>query len=137
MGFKLIGNRKQIPAGIPFKDPRTGRVFDAYERGLNETVKMIIEHRSSNPHFYPEAELKWFDLISVRQEILAEVYKKRPDLFEKDSVDKPYVYVPVENPNGKACQCGSTEFEEVYCPTCSGKRLTGWKCKTCGKVKKK
>lgn len=137
MGLKLIGNRKQVPAGIPFKDPRTGRVFDAYATGLRETIRMVIQHRASNPHFYPQSELIHFNPIAVRQEILARVFEVRPDLFEGMAGEPVTLFSPPPKPQGKVCQCGSTEFEEVVCPTCQGHRVTGWKCKSCGKVKRK
>ena len=140
MGLNLKNNKKIIPAGVPFTDERTGRVFDAYQMGLRETVKAIIQHRSSNPTFYPSGDAKWFDVVEVRQEVLREVYKKRPDLFVgfNASSSPQRVMVSASKPAAPStCQCGSTEFDPVYCPTCSGRRVTGFKCQNCGKVSKK
>lgn len=117
--------------GAPFTDPRTGRIFDAYQLGLDDAVVQTIEHRKANPHFYPVTELEKFDPISVRQEILATVHSKFPEMFRSESNGS---FVPQVNfqPTVKVCHCGGSEFTPIVCPTCSGQRITGQRCVKCG-----
>lgn len=138
MGLKLKGNRNQIPSGILFVDPRTGREFNPYERGLNETIRHIIAHRSQNKTFYPSSDGVWLDPDSVRQEVLSVVYSKRPDLFDRLNSEQQIPIYTSQRQSPNACSsCGFEGAEPVYCPTCSGRRITGYKCTNCGKVRRK
>lgn len=137
MGLRLKSNNKTIPAGIVFTDLRTGRVFNPYQDGLDMTVRKIIEHRAANKTYYPATESGWFDAVAVRQEVLRVVQRSRPDMFQE------YIGGPIPPvrsavaplPGPKLCECGSDKFDPVYCPTCSGQRVTGWKCTKCGKIR--
>lgn len=138
MHLKLKNSKNTLPSGMPFVDPRTGRSFDAYQMGLNETIRGIINHRSKNPTFYPESEGRWFDPIMVRQEVLRVAYEKRPDLFKQLDGEPIIQVAPVVNSKDPVCNnCGSLSLEPIYCPTCSGKRITGYKCNNCGKASRK
>jgi len=116
------------PSGMPFTDQRTGRQFDGYQLSIEVAVKEIIFHRKSNPNKYPEDEKQWFDESLVRQEFLTHIYSKRPDLFK---IQKTESQKQIDEAR-KCFNCGSSDIGESICPTCSGRKVIGKKCNTCG-----
>lgn len=121
-----------LPNGMDYIDKRTGYKVSAYERGLENAVSMLIEHRKANPRVYPASEYVWFSPSAVKQEFLRMAYETRPDLFKGQPVATA---TRTENGFPKACPCGGTSFSPEYCRTCgSGQRITGHRCDKCGKL---
>lgn len=128
----------QFPAGgWPFEDPLTKRKFNGWEGSPQMIAVKVAEHRRGNPTFYPDG--KGQDVGGIIQEIFAQKVKVAPWLFTgHPDRDVAYPSQPKGSPvtiRGEKCSCGATEFEPVYCPTCSGRRITGYKCRSCGKSK--
>lgn len=123
--------------GWPFEDPITKRKFNGWEGSPKMIAEKVAEHRRGNPKLYPNGAGQ--NINEIVQEIFAQKVKVMPWLFQGYE-DKLPVY-PSQQPakpvtiKGDKCSCGATEFEAIYCPTCSGRRVTGYKCKSCGKAK--
>jgi hypothetical protein len=135
MSLKLKKPSGQFPpGGWPFTDPRTKFTCNGFEGTPDMQAVKIIAHRRANPHIYPPAEGQWFDRQSVAQEVMAQKYATNPELFVGGGQPAPKPKrKKIEHPISMCQHCGSTDWEPVYCPTCGGKRLTGYKCKQCGK----
>lgn len=126
------------PGGYPFIDPKTGMKFNGWEGSPQMIAVKVAEHRRGNPTFYPDGAGQ--DTNGIIQEIFAQKMKSMPWLFvgQPDQGPQPYPSEPASQAVtilGDKCGCGSTEYEPIYCPTCSGKRITGYKCKSCGRQK--
>ncbi len=139
MNYALKNPAMQFPpGGFGFVDPRTKRVFNGWEGTAPMQAVKIIEHRRGNPKIYPPEEGQWFDQKSVTIEVLAQKFKEMPHLFlGQPDKDPSYPSQPVARETivkGAACSCGCTEFIAEYCKTCSGARIVGRKCKSCGKA---
>lgn len=121
------------PGGYPFKDPRTGKVFDGMSADLGLQAKNVVIHRRGNPRVYPPNDTGWFDVGAIRQEIINYMCSLRPELCT-DGVPLPLnepAAFAVQKPAHACPKCGSHEASPVYCKTCSGQKITGWKC-VCG-----
>ncbi len=132
-------NNQFPPGGFGFEDPKTGFKCVGYEGTPQMHAVKIRDHRRANPKFYPTGEGHWFDLNSIVQEIYQQKVRTHPYLF-KGYPDKGPPIVKQDNSESIIsptvfCECGSNEWEVQYCRSCSGKRITGRKCKKCGKEK--
>lgn len=122
--------------GWPFVDPKSGFKCNGYEGTPKMHANKIIAHRRANPTLFPPNDASLFDVNSVIQEIYQQKFQTHPQLF----VGQPgYTVLKMEKPakknyqpNSKCPKCNSPDFEPVYCPTCTGRRITGYKCKSCG-----
>lgn len=128
----------QFPqGGWPFEDPLTKRKFNGWEGTPQMIAVKVAEHRRANPQLYPDG--KGQDLNSIVQEIYAQKVRVMPWLFTGYPDKNPaYPSQPAAKAvviKGEKCTCGATEFKPVYCPTCSGRRITGYVCASCGKAK--
>ncbi len=128
------------PGGWGFVDPKTGFKCNGWEGTPSMHAVKIIQHRRSNPKFYPPTEPQAFDMPSIVQEIYAQKAKTHAHLF----VGYPDVIPSMSHSAPKAmvspthvCPCGSTSWDPIYCKTCAGHRITGYKCHSCGKELKK
>lgn len=137
LSLKNPGASQFPPSGWPYRDPKTGMDFNGYQGSPQIIAVKIAEHRRANPKFYPGNEGQ--NVESIVQEIYAAKFAVAPWMF-KGQPDRNPVYQSAtqsqpsnERVNGAACSCGSTEYIPVYCPTCSGRRITGRKCASCGK----
>lgn len=123
------------PGGWGFKDKRTGFECKPHEGTPAMHAVKIIANRKGNPHFYPPGEPQWFDASMIIQEIYAQKAATHPYLFKGHS---DVQIIPrtqrSEVITDKPCpSCGGTEWELTFCKTCAGRRVTGKKCKSCGK----
>lgn len=133
--------------GYPYTDQRTGQRFDGMSADLLLQARNVIKHRMGNPRFYPQSEPQHFQLVAVMQEITDAICKQNPaaccDSEHVTSRPTPIVRnaspaAVVTLPSTSSCpKCGSTTAEPLYCRTCSGKRLLGYKCATCGTERSK
>lgn len=131
------------PNGFGFTDPRTNRKFDGMSADLTLQARNIQEHRLANPRFYPPHESGFLSLENIIQEIVGQVCLRSPSFCYNDEEstvrrqNQPLSNLPVEPPRTDCARCGSKDFDPIYCPTCSGQRLTGYRCKQCGKERPK
>ncbi len=139
-----IRSRPFPAGGFGFKDPRTNRTFDGMSADLTMQAREIIAHRMANPAIYPAHESSHFSLVDVIGEITRQVCQRSPASCYDDrnsvrstpvppSVRRNPATIVVQAPSSVCRACGSGEWEPVYCKVCSGKKLTGYKCKSCGK----
>lgn len=131
MKLKLKHPKETLPSGCEFREPKTGKLFNAYEAGISGAVLQIITHRLSNNSVFDRNESHLFDPRAVTQELFQSAAKVRPDLFVEYEASSVYGVERIAAPTGK-CPCGSSDFEPQYCPTCGGQKLIGYKCKVCG-----
>jgi len=142
MIYQLKSPTQQFPpGGFGFKDPKTGFTCNGYEGTPAMHAVKIIAHRRANPNFYPAGEAQWFDQASVVQEIYAQKAASHPHLFKGFpdvtlTPQKEHIVSRVSAPTGQ-CSCGSSDFSEILCKTCGGRRVTGHRCNKCGKEFKK
>ncbi len=124
------------PEGWPFTDPKTGMRFNGWEGTPQMIAVKIQAHRAANPKFYPDGAGQ--DANAIIQEIFMQKVQRMPWLFSGyPDKDPSYPSQPVARETivkGAACSCGCTEFIAEYCKTCSGARIVGRKCKSCGKA---
>lgn len=141
--MKLIPKSQSAPYppgnGYSYKEPKTGRWFDGLLGNVTVTAQKVIAFKLANPHIFPEGG---GDLESTIQLIYAQKFETHPHLFMgQEPAPQPQptkktqaVTVHPRYQLTKLCRfCGSAEFDEILCPTCSGKRVTGYKCRKCGK----
>ena len=135
MRLKLKTSKDNLPSGCEFREPKTGKVFNAYEHGILNTVSQIMEHRLANPGLFPDKQNELFRPTSIVQELYRSAAAKRPDLFvETEGVSLGKLTVEERKPT-TACACGRQDYEAEFCATCGGKRQVGWKCRFCGLVR--
>lgn len=115
--------------GYPFRDPRTGKLFEGMSADLTLQVLNVIQHRRANPTFYPSTETSAFEPSNIRQQIIDHMCLLRPQLCGGPAPDTTY-QAPV--PTDKCPKCGSDKAEPVFCKTCSGSKIVAWKCGQCG-----
>jgi len=125
--------------GWGFKCPKTGMQFNGWEGNWEHIARKVIKFREDNPKTFASSEIG--DLNSVVQEIFKQKHSTMPWLFRGEPDQGPGAYPSqpaAQQPmivKGEKCACGSTEFEAIYCPTCSGRKITGYKCRSCGRSK--
>lgn len=136
-------NAQFPPGGFSFVDERTGFKVNGYEGTPQMSAFKIKAHREGNPTLYPKTESQKFDINFIVQEIYQQRSKTMPELF-KELNGTVSSSVPVINQNRSnqpiksslgPCTCGSDMVFPIYCQTCSGNRITGYKC-TCGKERR-
>lgn len=123
------GHSGFAPKGNEFTDPKTGKTFCGYQLSIEGAIKALVAHRQKNPQHYPSTEPVWTDEANVRQEFYRHLQARVPEMVIalEGSVPVPQAI----GADRKCPQCGSTDIEEIVCPTCSGRRVTGYKCKQC------
>lgn len=122
------------PGGFEFVDPKTGMRFDGMSADLTLQAQNVAKHRRANPRIYPSV----IDVAAIVQEITNYTCARLPHLCQ-DS-DQPFQTVKalikrpaVKIPAGKKClQCSSDNLDPVWCRSCAGSKLTGYKCNNCG-----
>lgn len=135
----LIPGAGVPPGGFPFVDKRTGRQFAGMSQDINGRAREVIQHRLSNPAIYPQSEPQHFSMEHVVREITDPICAKYPNYcMETRPVAPPAASLPTAAPQpvNPACpKCGGMDFDAQFCPTCSGHKLTGFKCKKCGTIR--
>jgi hypothetical protein len=127
----------EMPGGIPYRDPRVSeKHFPGMQvASVEEQARIVIRWRLQNPKVYPPEDGKWLNMDYVIEEIIN--YQRQrlgnDKKYFKDGTVLNGVLVPKVVEPSMACSCGSTEADPVYCPTCRGKRIIGFKCRSCGK----
>ena len=136
MSLQLKNPNDQFPpGGFGFTDPKTGLRFNGYEGTVEMTANKVADHRRANPNLYDARQIS---IEGIKQEILAQKYAEMPWLFvgyKGHAPTMPSVRATPEMPDLGRCICGCSEIEPIYCSVCSGRRITGFKCKACGKTR--
>jgi hypothetical protein len=118
--------------GIIYEDPRTptAKWLDDHT-AVDDRAREIIVFRLANPSIYPEPA--WTDFNFVRQQVV--------DYNCQRLGNDPNYCLEVKPKGGSApatvaarlCPDCNIEIVPDFCPTCSGKRITGYHCPTCKK----
>ena len=126
------------PGGWNFTNEKTGMKFNGWEGDQFYIARKVIEHRKANPKIHVAGSEG--DINSVVQEIFEQKSKSHPWLFVGFADQHPAQAYPSAQSSpsqtantDQACECGCKEVVLTYCPTCSGRRVTSSKCKSCGK----
>lgn len=131
--LKLKAGVSFAPSGVPFIDKKTGFKVDAYERGIDGAISILINHRKANsPRIFPADSWEYFSPSAVKQELLRHLQDKAPHLIAGAAVPAT---TRTESGLPKQCVCGGVKFSPNYCKTCgSGQVQSGWICDGCGKI---
>jgi predicted RNA-binding Zn-ribbon protein involved in translation (DUF1610 family) len=108
--------------------------FDGMSVTFPEQVNKIISHRLLNPKQYPTTEPQFLDFDSVAHEL---------DLYTCTRLGNHPTYCTDGSKNGisaaaapryivQTCPKCQSAMIEKYCATCSGKKVVGYKCTSCG-----
>lgn len=129
MAITLIESKGLPPGGIEFKDPRVpSKKWDDVKTSLTERVNQVIDFRRQNPRIYdPSRDKDFLDFDGVRREVT--IYN-----YNRLGRTSPYFHITdsPEPPVKNGC-CGAP-LEERLCPTCSNRKLIGYRCPLCGRV---
>lgn len=125
-------NTGLMPGGIIYQDPRTptAKWMDDHTF-LDERTAQVIAFRAANPIIYPEAE--WTNPAFVRQQIVdynCQRIGNDPNYCQEVT---PRAAVSAVAVAARICPDCNVEIVPKYCPTCSGRRITGYECPTCKK----
>jgi hypothetical protein len=126
-------NRDMFPpgGGFSFVDPKTNFRVNGLEGTLEQTAQKVVDHRRANPNVYPASEVNAFELGLVIQEIFLQKFATHPYLFVGGGEQPGTWEAAQKTPELGSCICGETKVEPVYCPTCGGQRITGYRCIAC------
>jgi len=125
-------NTGMMPGGIQYQDPRTpaARWTDDHTF-LDERAQQVISFRLANPSIYPEAQ--WTDTAFVKQQIV-DYNCARIGYDGNYCLDyNPPPTTPAAPPAPRLCPDCGIEILPKYCPTCAGRRITGYECPQCHK----
>lgn len=125
-------NAQFPPGGWPFKDERTGFKVGEYEGTPQMQAEKVIKNRRANPHIYPTSEGHWFSRDAVVQEIYRNKFKTHAYLFAGQPDKAAGTTQAKVEVAASICACGASDWEPIYCPTCSGKKIKSYKCRKCG-----
>ncbi len=119
------------PGGVIYDDPRTPAAkWSDDHTWPTERAQQIITFRLANPNIYPEPEWTNTDFVLAQvMEFNCRRLGNDPNWCIETSKPAP---APAAAPLSRLCECGGTLTEKL-CATCSGKRVTGYKCAKCGK----
>lgn len=118
------------PGGFPFQDPKTGVQFNGLEAGgFNDQVRKIIAHRLANAKLYPNGNAFDFDSVAMELEIHQCQRLGNNPKYCRDTEHRTVQHqASIGNP---ICPLCKKPMSERYCPSCSGKKLIGWRCERC------
>lgn len=123
------------PSGYRFDDPITGKKYADLHTSFEGRVREIIRDRNANHRLFIDERFVSAEYVARElSEFCCRRLKNNP-MFCSNGL--PKINQLVQSPvvlRGKTCRfCQSSELEEILCATCFGRRVTGYKCKSCGK----
>lgn len=133
--FALIRtNGPMPPGGFQFSDPITGKKYADLHTSFEGRVAEIIRDRNANHRLFTDDRLVSAEHVSRElSEFCCRKLKNNP-MFCSNGLPQINQLAPVSAPVAKRCRhCGSNDLEEILCPTCSGRKVIGYKCKACGR----
>ncbi len=135
--FKLIRtNGSLIPGGFKFSDPITGKQYSDMHTLFDGRVKEIARDRLANQRLIKDNKFLSLDHIADELSIQNCQRLKQNKLLCSNGlppVNQPVDAAPVMAV-GRTCRfCGGTELTEIVCASCSGRRVTGYRCTKCQK----
>lgn len=122
------------PGSFIFRDPITNKNYTDTHTGFDERVKQIIKDRQANMRLIRDATRLGYDTVATElSEQICERLNYNSKFCTGDAVVSPSDMngTPITRPGMTCTRCGATQIEELICPTCSGRRVIGWKCKIC------
>lgn len=120
------------PGGYIYRDPRieSAKWLDDHTSS-EDRAREVIKFRAANPSLYPEPE--WTQTPFVTQQIIdfncARWGNDPRYCIEVGPQPSPAVATPA----ARLCPSCNAPITPVFCPTCSGRRITHYECKPCGK----
>ena len=119
-----------IPGGYLYEDPRTPTaVWNQPHFNIDDVAAGVQAFRLANLRIYPEPE--WTDYKFIRQQVVD--FNCRRIGFDPNfcqDVNKT-TYAPPLPESNRTCPKCQTVLVPMFCPTCSGRRVTGYKCEAC------
>ena len=119
-----------IPGGFLYEDPRTpSAVWNESHFTLDDVAARVQTFRLANPKVYPEPQ--WTDYAFIRQQVVDFNCRRigfDPNYCMEFNKTKPSAPVPASDRKCPKCQI---VLEPTFCPTCSGRRITGYHCPSC------
>lgn len=121
------------PGGYAFIDRITGKHYTDTHTFFNDRVRQIVNDRMANHRLFTDERL--VDELNVAKELSEYTCArlrgnpKFCGVGNNTPISKAFKALSL-----KVCpHCGSTELDEILCKTCSGRRVTGYTCKSCKK----
>lgn len=128
--FKLIRhNGPQPPGYFAFQDPVTGQKFNG-EGSIRDVATRVAQHRLANAGKFDQGQLN-LDNIVVEIDCYTCLRLGNDRRWCTDG--KPGNPTPVFRVSGKICPDCAVSMNERLCPTCGGRKVTGYTCPKCGK----
>ena len=126
-------NIGMIPGGFMYQDPRTPAMkWDDTHSFLEDRVREVITFRAANPSLYPEPE--WTNSLYVRAQIETYNCERLGNDGRYCIEDAPPAPSAPSIVAPRISPCCSVEIVPVFCPTCSGRKITHYKCPNCDKT---
>lgn len=118
------------PGGYAFRDHITGKNYTDTHTTFDQRVNEIIRDRSANSRLFTDQKLVAFDDVSneLSHQICERIGGDPNWCTDGNPVRQPTPVVA----SGKNCpKCSAAMIAEL-CKTCSGNKITGYKCSACG-----
>lgn len=124
----LLENKGLPPGGIQFIDPRIKeKQWTEIGPSIEQRARQVIEFRRQNPKVYDEkSDDDVFNVEMVKQEIAVFNYHRL-------GRSSPFFHV-TDTPVNKKQACCNVPLVPRFCPSCSSKKLLGYRCPKCGKL---
>jgi hypothetical protein len=124
-----------IAGGYPYTDPKTGMKFDGFDAGgFGDQVLRVRAHRVANPKIYLPGD------VALTVEYIANQIDEYQCLRHGNNprycLDENQPALPASVASDRACSCGE-KLNPVYCPTCSGQKITHYICPKCGRTQQR
>lgn len=135
MSFKLKTRHGAFPPkGFYFKDPKTGMEF--VDGDFNDVVRRVIAHRRANPRLYPSEQFQFLNFDSVSAELDSFTCSRLGNSPKWCESGEPLTLEPAPGSPvvemSKPCyKCGHGLGYEIICPTCMGRKISGYICASC------
>ena len=119
-----------LPGGIVYTDELTPAMqwLDDHTF-IDERVRQVIAFRLANPKIYTDPNLLDFDYVKA-QITISNCQRLG---FNGQFCYEYFPRVPQAAPAPRTCDIDGEVLVPKYCPTCAGRRITGYECPKCRK----
>lgn len=123
------------PGGFQFVDPVTGKSYLEPNATFDTRVKQIIADRFANKRLFVDMRFVDYEYVAKQlSEQNCQRLKGNP-LFCDDGIPKASHVSFTPQDYVRTCpRCGSKDFTEEICPTCSGRKVLSRTCSKCAMV---